>query len=81
MTILAVARDNRWLTGIAAPEHCRSTIQTQMTFLRVRAVAVEAFRGEKWFDLSVKADVINGIYAGGRDEQQEEDAVNRFHMS
>ncbi|MEI6538831.1 MAG: hypothetical protein WCO86_04790, partial [Planctomycetota bacterium] len=61
MTILAVARDNRWLTGIAAPEHCRSTIQPQMAFLRVRSVAVEAFRGEKWFDLSLKADVINGI--------------------
>ena len=57
VTFCTVANDNRWLSGIAATQHRRTTIQPKMAFLSLEAMAFEAFCREDWSDLQFKADI------------------------
>ena len=82
MTMLTVSCDDGRLSGISAAQHRRSTIQPQMTLLRVGAVAVKALGCKERLDLGPEVNVIHSIDTGVRDKQQDQASgeSNGFHM-
>lgn len=57
------ARDDGRFSGITTPEQAGTAVQSETTFLRLRAVAVEAVFGKEWLDVAGVVDI--GIFSCG----------------